>query len=105
MSKFIEIITTSPSKKISQKIAESILKKKLAACAQTVGPVQSSYWWNNKIETAKEWLCIIKTEKKMFKLIENEIKFLHPYELPQIIYTSPIKGSIKYMQWIHDVIK
>ncbi|MBN1474272.1 MAG: divalent-cation tolerance protein CutA [Syntrophaceae bacterium] len=105
MKTFIQISTTTATKEDAQKIARYLIEQKLAACAQILGPIESTYIWKDKVETAGEWLCLIKTRKNMFGKVEAAIKKLHPYETPEII-TVPIKqGSAQYLQWIeHSLI-
>ena len=53
MAKFIQITTTVIKLNEAKKITDNILNKKLAACAQIIGPIKSIYWWKNKIENQK----------------------------------------------------
>ncbi len=102
MLNFIQISTTTDSKKEAEKISRDLLNAKLAACVQIFGPVRSSYWWKNKIEQSDEWLCLIKTRKKFFDEIEKTICSIHSYETPEIIATPIIAGSKKYLNWLSD---
>ena len=105
MSNYIQIITTVSQLNEAKIIADNILDKKIAACMQIIGPIKSIYWWKNKKENQEEWLCIIKTKKHLFKIIEKIIKKLHPYELPEIIATPIINGSKEYLKWIDNIIQ
>ena len=102
MNSFIQISTTTASKEEAQKIARHLVEQKLAACAQITGPIESTYTWKNKVETAGEWLCLIKTRKDLFSKVEAAIKKLHPYETPEIIAVPIQQGSARYLQWIED---
>jgi len=105
MTNFIQITTTVIKLEEAIKITDNILNKKLAACAQIIGPIKSIYWWKNKIENKKEWLCIIKTKKHFFKKIEKLIKDIHSYELPEITVIPIINGSKEYLKWIDNEVK
>ena len=98
MMTFTIIYTTNPDIKTAKKIANHLLKKKLIACANYF-PIESSYWWNEKIENSKEIVAILKTSSKNIKIIENEIKKLHPYEVPCIIRINA-KANTEYKNWI-----
>ncbi|MEK7569629.1 MAG: divalent-cation tolerance protein CutA [Patescibacteria group bacterium] len=103
-NKFIQIQTAVPKKGDAVKIAEVLAKKKLSACTQVVGPVESTFRWKGKILREKEWLCLIKTKKSLYKKVEHEIKKIHPYEVPEIITTPIVAGSQEYLNWIEKEI-
>jgi periplasmic divalent cation tolerance protein len=100
MSGYIQVITTVSNKMDAKKIADILLDKRLVACVQIIGPIKSIYRWKHKIETAKEWICISKTRKSLYKAVEKVIKKNHPYEVPEIIVTSITQGSKDYLKWI-----
>ncbi|MGA2417780.1 MAG: divalent-cation tolerance protein CutA [Candidatus Staskawiczbacteria bacterium] len=104
MAKYVQIFTTTASKKEAEKIADVLVKKGLAACVQIAGPVQSIYKWKGKIQKEKEWLCIIKSISNKFEEIEEKIKSLHSYKLPEIIALPIEKGSAEYLEWIYENI-
>lgn len=102
---FIQISTTVPKKSAAEKIARVLAAKKLSACTQIIGPVQSVFRWKEKIRKEKEWLCLIKTKKSLYKKVEQEIKKLHPYKLPEIIATLVVEGSKEYLNWVNKEVK
>jgi len=53
------------------------------------------------IETAGEWLCIIKTRKDLYGKVESAIREMHPYETPEIIALPIIAGSSAYLDWLN----
>jgi len=103
MSEFIQITTTTDSKELAKKIAGALVEQKIAACAQVSGPITSVYEWKEKIENTREWMCVIKTRKNLYKSIEDTIKKLHPYEVPEIIAVPILEGSPAYLDWINEV--
>ena len=60
MNDFLQIVTTTECQKDARRIADLVVKKRLAACVQIVGPVTSVYRWQGKVESAQEWQCQIK---------------------------------------------
>lgn len=102
MNKYIQVITTVSKKTDAEKIGKRLIDKRLAACVQIAGPVKSIYRWKSKIETAKEFMCIIKTRKIFYKKVEKAIKKIHPYEIPEIIAMSIAEGSRGYLKWLSD---
>ena len=104
MTKFIQVETTVPKRSEARKIAEVLAKKKLSACTQILGPVESVFYWKGKLQREKEWLCLIKTKKNLYKKVENEIKKIHPYKLPEIIATPITLGNKDYINWIESEV-
>jgi periplasmic divalent cation tolerance protein len=105
MKSYIQISTTTETKEQAQKIAQYIVETKLAACVQISGPIKSIYRWKGKIETADEWLCLIKTRAIFYNKVETTIKKLHSYETPEIIAVPIVKGSKKYLNWIDHELR
>jgi len=102
MKSYIQISTTTETKEQAQKIAQYLVEQKFAACVQVTGPIESTYRWKGKIETADEWLCLIKTREDLFDKVEAAIKRLHSYETPEIIAVPILKGSKEYLHWIDN---
>jgi periplasmic divalent cation tolerance protein len=104
MESFLQVITATESREEAKIIARHLIDERLAACVQIIGPVESTYRWKNKVETAEEWICLIKTREDLYKKLEKAIVGLHSYETPEIIALPIIKGSADYLQWLDDVL-
>jgi periplasmic divalent cation tolerance protein len=103
--KFIVILATCPSMKEAGAITDSLLKKRLIACAGTVGGVRSRFWWKGKIENAKEVLLIMKTSRAKFLKAEREIRRLHSYDVPEVIALPISASSAPYIGWLGDAVR
>jgi len=99
---YLQVITTVSGKIYAEKIARALIAKNLAACVQIGGPIKSIYRWKGRVETAKEWVCIVKTRKSVYKKVEKAIKKNHPYEVPEIIAVPIAEGSKTYLKWLFD---
>ena len=102
MSEFIQVTTTASTKDEAAKIATALLERRLAACVQVVGPIESRYWWNGKIEQSGEWLCIIKTIRERYPAVESTIRANHSYEVPEIVICPIEGGSEPYLEWLRS---
>jgi len=100
MTEFIQVVTTTETRKQAERIAQVVVEKRLAACAQVVGPISSTYWWKGKIETAQEWLCLMKSREDVFPRIKAAIRQIHPYEVPEIVALPIVAGSKSYLEWL-----
>ena len=105
MKEYIQVITSTRNKKDAEKIAAELIRMKLAACTQILGPVNSFYWWNGNIETANEWICVIKSKRSLYSQIERVIKKLHPYQVPEILALPVVEGSKDYLKWFDNEIQ
>lgn len=100
MESYIQVVTTTDKKEDAEKIAFSLVEKKIAACVQIVGPITSIYRWKGNIETAEEWQCVIKSRKNLYDEIEKAIKSVHSYEVPEIMAVPIVAGSGDYLEWL-----
>lgn len=105
MNEFIQVFTTTATREDAQTIGDALVEKRLAGCVQIVGPILSTFWWKGKVEHTEEWLCIIKSEKRLYHDLEHAIKAQHPYETPEIIAVSIVAGSQPYMQWLSQELR
>lgn len=104
MSDYIVIFTTVNKEEEADKIAKKLVEERLAACV-TVLPLGSSYyWWKGKVENEREHVLVIKTKKDMYKNIEERLRDLHPYEVPEIIALAIVKGFKEYLNWISEEV-
>jgi periplasmic divalent cation tolerance protein len=104
MTDKILVFTTAGSEKNAKNIAETLVKLRLAACVNIVPRLTSIYRWEEKIETAEEWLLIIKTTRKNFTAVRDAIKELHTYELPECVSVPIEDGSEAYLKWIAESV-
>ena len=105
MKAYVQVHTTTEKKEDAEKIATILVQKKLAACVQLVGPIDSTYWWRGEVETSQEWLCLAKSTQSLFSEIQEAIKAEHPYELPEIIATPIVAGDKDYLKWLEGEVK
>ncbi len=100
MAQHIQVHTTVEHRQDAAAIARTLVERRLAACAQILGPIASTYWWKGKIETTEEWACIAKSRLDAYPELEAAIREVHPYETPEIIATPIVAGSRDYLDWI-----
>ena len=98
----IQIITTTAERKDADALAAAVLEKHLAACVQVSGPIDSSYWWNGRIETSREFVLTIKTRRDLFPQLEAAILALHSYEQPEIPAFQAEAATSGYLKWLEE---
>jgi len=95
------IITTAANKESAREIANLLVERRLAACAQML-PIESLYLWQDKICEESETMLFIKSKTALFDEIKAAIKEIHPYEVPEIIQVPITDGLPDYLKWIND---
>jgi len=99
------VLTTTGSEDEARKIAHALVDRQLAACVNIVLQIESVYRWQGKVESAREWLLLIKTSAEKFSAVRDAIRELHSYDLPECIALAIEDGSPGYLQWIADSVK
>ena len=99
---YIIVLITVPTKKSAKQISEYLLENKLVACVNIISKVDSFFWWQKKIDKAREMLLIAKTQKKLFTKLVKAVKLKHPYTVPEIIALPIIMGNKQYLRWIGE---
>lgn len=99
-TEIIQVSTTVDSEVAANRIALKLLGERVAACVQVFGPIKSSYWWNGRIERLREWYCLVKGRAKDYRLIENSIKKVHPYKVPEILAIPANRVNQEYLRWM-----
>lgn len=97
--KFIVIITTCGTAEHAAQLARGLVEARLAACVQTA-PIQSTYWWEGKVERSEEVQLWIKAKSSDYSEIERWIRAKHSYENPEVIAVPVVEGSQLYLGWI-----
>jgi periplasmic divalent cation tolerance protein len=96
------VLTTCGSLEEARKIAHALVERKLAACINIVPKVESIYRWKGEIETATEFLLLIKTTSAAFSSLREVLGELHSYEVPECIEIAITDGSAAYLKWFDE---
>jgi periplasmic divalent cation tolerance protein len=96
----LQVFCTIDSEPRARELATALVEARLAACVQVAGPVHSAYRWEGAVETASEWLLLIKTTVERFPALRDAIEAGHPYEVPEIVAVPIEAGLPAYLGWI-----
>jgi periplasmic divalent cation tolerance protein len=105
MTDKVLVLTTVGNEAEARKIAYELVERQLAACVNIVPRIQSVYRWEGKVETAQEYLLVIKTTRSGGAQVQAAIRELHSYDLPECIVISVEGGSAQYLKWIEDAVR
>ncbi|KAB2926678.1 MAG: divalent-cation tolerance protein CutA [Dechloromonas sp.] len=94
------IITNCPDEEVANAIALALVEEKLAACVNLLPRVQSVYRWQGAVESTSEIPLLIKSTAACYAAVENRIRQLHPYEIPEIVALPITHGLPAYLNWL-----
>jgi periplasmic divalent cation tolerance protein len=96
------IYCTCPDTDTAERIATTLVERRLAACVNVLPAVTSIYRWQEAVERSSEVLLLIKTCAERYPALEAAIRELHPYELPEILAVEAAAGLPPYLAWVRD---
>jgi periplasmic divalent cation tolerance protein len=97
---YVIVLVTAANWEEAEKISKALLNEKMIACANIIGPVNSLFWWHEKIESAQEYVLLMKSRLDLFDKISEKVKALHSYEVPEILALSVVRGFNAYLKWL-----
>jgi periplasmic divalent cation tolerance protein len=99
---FLQVQCTTDSRAEAMDLARAAVEARLAACAQVAGPMTSTYWWDDGIERAEEWLIMLKLPADRYDELAALLAERHSYDEPEIIAIPILRGSSGYLNWITE---
>jgi len=94
------VVTTVGNEGQANLLASELVSRRHAACVNIVPGLRSVYRWQGKICRDTEFMLIVKTTEKEYPLVEEAIRELHNYELPEILSFKVCKGERNFLEWI-----
>lgn len=105
MTDKIVVFSTCGSAEEAQRVGRALVEAKVAACVNVVPGVQSIYEWQGAVESAAEWLLVIKSRRDLFPKLSEELRRVHTYEVPEAIALSVTDGLPEYLRWMDSVLQ
>jgi periplasmic divalent cation tolerance protein len=94
------VLTTVDSPENARKLASTLVKERLAACASIFPRIDSIYRWNDQIQQEQESQLIIKTAADRVESLISGLRKIHPYEVPEILVLPVLGGLEEYFSWV-----
>ena len=105
-TEFRVVLVTCANLGEAKKIAHAVVEQRLAACVNIVTtPVESVYRWKEKVETAREYLLMMKSVEKCLPELQRVVKQLHSYDVPEFIVLPIVSGLKQYLDWVSAGVK
>jgi periplasmic divalent cation tolerance protein len=98
------VLTTCGNDDDARALARALVERRVAACVNAVGNVVSTYRWEGEVQQDQETLLIIKTTAARLAAVEQTIRELSKYELPELIALPVEAGGADYLSWIRESV-
>jgi periplasmic divalent cation tolerance protein len=98
------VLTTTDSPDSADRIAQTLVGRRLAACVNLIPNLTSVYRWQGTVETASEILLLIKTSVEQLPALEAALREIHTYEVPEFVVLPVESGSKLYLEWLHGAL-
>lgn len=103
MTDVVLVLTTFPDDVDAAQLrefTEALVSSGAAACVSLMAPMQSTYRWEGKIESARERQLVIKTTADRVAAVQAALTAAHPYDLPEFLVVPVTGGSADYLAWV-----
>jgi periplasmic divalent cation tolerance protein len=100
MEPILLVLSNLPDRDRALKLAAALVEERLAACVNVLSECTSLYRWQGALETATEVPVLIKTRESLYTRVEETIRKLHPYEVPEVIALRLDRGLPAYLRWV-----
>lgn len=95
-------LITAGSSEEGERIAEALVRARLAACVNLARGVESFYRWEGKFCREGEVLLIVKSLRALLPELVKKVKELHSYSVPEVIAFPIVGGSEDYLKWVRE---
>jgi|SRR5579872_281107 len=102
MTDKIVVLSTCGSEEEAGKLARSLVEQRVAACVNVIPRVRSYYRWKGEIESADEYLLVIKSSRVVMPALLAALEKEHSYEVPEVIALSVVDGAPGYLDWLQS---
>ncbi|MEB3287062.1 MAG: divalent-cation tolerance protein CutA [Vampirovibrionales bacterium] len=99
-SPYCVVLVSCATDKEAATISRALVREKLAACVNRLGPAYSTYFWEGQLEEASEYLLMVKTTKNALPSLSKRLKALHSYDEPEVVALPILGGSSSYLNWL-----
>jgi periplasmic divalent cation tolerance protein len=105
MTDKIVIIGTCASREEAERMARTLVERRLAACVSIVPGIRSFYRWRDAIESADELLLIIKSSRALFGQLREALEGMHSYEVPEALALPVADSAPNYLKWMEESLR
>lgn len=99
------VYITAPDFEEAERLARELVEGRLAACANIVPRIVSTYWWDNRVCEDEETLIIVKTARDLVGEVVEAVKKSHPHEVPAVLALDVTAGNQDFIDWLHGEVR
>jgi periplasmic divalent cation tolerance protein len=100
MTDKIVVVSTCAGEEEAARLAQVLVEARLAACVTILPGARSVYRWQGAIETAAEYVLLIKSSRELFEPLRAALERAHTYDVPEILALPVVAGSVNYLSWL-----
>jgi len=100
MDTILLVYCTAPDPDTARELARTLVEERLAACVNVVPGLRSLYRWQGRVHEDAETLLLTKTTAVRYPALQERLRALHPYELPEIVAVPVSAGLPAYLDWV-----
>ena len=103
-SEFVLVLTTLPVSADAAAFAEALVTARLAACVNLMPAMESVYRWKGEVCRDSERQVLIKTARASVPALQDRLRGLHPYDVPEFVVLPIVDGSDDYLGWLGESV-
>ena len=96
------VFSTFPTEEKAREIVRCLVDERLIACGNFVPSMRSIYRWKGAVHEETEVLAILKLSRAAYPAVQQRLREMHPYELPEII-AVPVEAALpEFLGWVAE---
>lgn len=104
MSEAVVVLMTAASPEEAERLAQTLVADRLAACVNIVPGVTSVYRWQSRVQRDQEWLLMAKSRRDRLADLVRRVRAIHSYQVPEVIALPIVGGSQAYLHWLDQEV-
>jgi periplasmic divalent cation tolerance protein len=96
------VYVTTQDEAEAARIGEALVRERLAACANVLGPIRSFFWWEGKVQDGREAVLVLKSRAPLVEALVARVKALHSYSVPCVVSLAIEQGNPDFLRWIGE---
>ncbi|WP_461210736.1 divalent-cation tolerance protein CutA [Desulfocurvus sp. DL9XJH121] len=81
-------------------LGRMLVTRRLASCANLLGPIRSLYWWDGAVQDEAEAVLVAKTWDDRLDELVAAVREAHSYDEPCVVALPVAGGSPTFLDWI-----
>ncbi|MGD9811855.1 MAG: divalent-cation tolerance protein CutA [Sphingobium sp.] len=105
MSDIDIVYSVFPDAESAARVARQCVHDGLTACVNILPTSTSIYEWEGEVTEASEVPALFKTTTARVDALIEQIRTMHPYEVPAILSWPVVRAPHDFAKWVHQVTR